>query len=297
MGMKEQAAAATRWMIERIEGALESGEKLTWASGCESGLPMNFTTGKRYRGWNIFRCWMTGHERQLWAGSGQIKKAGGRVRSEEWKNATWILLWQRRESKELDSRGEPRVYWYSKALKVWNIDQCEGLPEDVVAAPAGAEEVPEMDDFFDAVLEAEGITLEESSLFPAPCYNGAIDRIGLPERKRFTGAEERHAALAHELVHATGHAKRLDREMSCHRVEYSKEELVAEFGAAILGAMLGFDGAAAPENHAAYLRGWLSALGDDPTLLGSAASAAQKAVDRIMDKAGSRVPETTTATA
>jgi antirestriction protein ArdC len=94
-------------------------------------------------------------------------------------------------------------------------------------------------------------------------------------------------------VHATGHEKRLDRShaFGAGRANYSKEELVAEFGAAIIGAMLGFDGAKEIENHAAYLRGWLKPLKDDPTFLASAASAAQKAVDRIMVKAGVREPE------
>jgi len=294
MGMKEQAEATTRWMIARIEEALASGEKLNWATGHENGLPVNFTTGKFYRGWNVFRCWMAGFERPLFAGAGQIKAAGGRVKREEWSAPTWIQLWTKRELDEIDPRtGLKRVYWYSKALKVWNVEQCDGLDEDKLARikrPTGAESDEALDEFFGEAASADGFTVREGAS-ALPCYAFTVDEVRMPDRAAYHGGKRYYADLAHEFVHATGHESRLDRGLFAHgREDYSKEELVAEFGAAMLGAMLGFDGGKEAENSAAYLRGWLRALGDDPTLLASAASAAQKAVDRIMEKAGALAP-------
>lgn len=290
MGMKEQAEAATRTIIKRIEGALETGEKLTWGGACVTGLPTNFTTGKAYRGWNVFQLWMSGFSSPYWAGLKQILNAGGRVRREEFGRPTWIMLWQRRKLKPKpgEEDKEERFFWFSKALKVYNVEQCEGLPEGAIRTPEGAENVPELDEFFEAYADADDLRMEFETDTPFPCYVPALDVVRMPERARCFGTEAFYSSLAHEATHATGHSKRLDRDhaFGSTKADYSKEELVAEFGAAILGAILGFNGEKKVDDHAAYLRGWLKPLQDDPTFLITAASAAQKAVDRIMRKAG-----------
>ncbi len=64
----------------------------------------------------------------------------------------------------------------------------------------------------------------------------------MPHLSQFRDADSYFAALFHELVHATGHPRRLDRfshEEGNPLERYSFEELVAEFGAAFLGALCG----------------------------------------------------------
>ena len=63
---------------------------------------------------------------------------------------------------------------------------------------------------------------------------------------------------------------------------YAKEELVAEIGAAFLLGMAGIDANEVLDNSAAYLRGWMEKISEDPKLLVSASSAAQAAADRIL---------------
>ena len=60
---------------------------------------------------------------------------------------------------------------------------------------------------------------------------------------------------------------------------YSREELVAEFGAAFLCAQAGIDNTLA--NSASYIAGWSKALQSDKRLVITAASQGQKAVDYI----------------
>ncbi len=63
------------------------------------------------------------------------------------------------------------------------------------------------------------------------------------------------------------------------------EELVAEIGAAMLGAHLRL----APdhvEDHAAYVASWLKALKGDKRFVLKAAAAAQKACDFLLARAG-----------
>jgi len=91
----------------------------------------------------------------------------------------------------------------------------------------------------------------------------------------------------HECIHASGHESRLARKsilepsyFGSH--EYSKEELVAEMGAAFLCGHCGIEHKII-ENSAAYIQGWLKALKNDKTLLVHAAAAAQKAADYILN--------------
>ncbi|MBN2382550.1 hypothetical protein JXQ70_06675 [bacterium] len=63
---------------------------------------------------------------------------------------------------------------------------------------------------------------------------------------------------------------------------YSKEELVAELGSAYLCALTGIE-AGTFDNSAAYVAGWLQKLSNDRSLIISAASAAQKSVDYILN--------------
>jgi antirestriction protein ArdC len=103
--------------------------------------------------------------------------------------------------------------------------------------------------------------------------------------------------MYHELVHSTGHAKRLARKsilepsyFGSH--EYSKEELVAEMGAAFLSGYSGIENRTI-ENSAAYIKGWISALKVDKKLLVLAAAQAQKAADYILNRRGGEEAEVT----
>ena len=63
---------------------------------------------------------------------------------------------------------------------------------------------------------------------------------------------------------------------------YSKEELVAEMGAAYLCGVCGIDNVTI-DNSAAYIQNWMQVLRNDPTMLVRAAAQAQKAADYIQN--------------
>jgi antirestriction protein ArdC len=107
----------------------------------------------------------------------------------------------------------------------------------------------------------------------------------MPARGLFSAAEEYYSTLFHELTHSTGHSSRIGREgieilNTFGSESYSKEELVAEMGAAMLCGVTGI-APATLQNSAAYLKTWIERLKADSRLLVSAASAAQKAADYI----------------
>jgi antirestriction protein ArdC len=72
--------------------------------------------------------------------------------------------------------------------------------------------------------------------------------------------------------------------------DYSKEELVAEFGSSFLCATAGIDSVTI-NNSAAYLKNWVGALRDQPRMLVEAAAQAQKACDHILGKNSNKTEE------
>ena len=82
-------------------------------------------------------------------------------------------------------------------------------------------------------------------------------------------------------THATGHAKRLNRDLtnSFGSKDYAREELVAEMGSAFLCAALGI---MPTVRHADYIASWLEVLREDNRAIFRAASAATKAADWLL---------------
>ena len=124
-------------------------------------------------------------------------------------------------------------------------------------------------------------------------YKLSEDLVRMPKIEQFDSVNDYYRTLFHELTHSTRHENRLNREKISFRFGdsgYAKEELVAEFGAVFLSAWAGimwYNN----KNHAAYLKGWNSAIKEaenDNKFLMKAASLAQAATDYILnlDEAG-----------
>ncbi|MBQ3467680.1 MAG: hypothetical protein IJH21_05135 [Oscillospiraceae bacterium] len=79
-----------------------------------------------------------------------------------------------------------------------------------------------------------------------------------------------HLALPHRLLQLPSE-------------DYSKEELVAEVGAAILMNEVGIETKGSFRNSAGYIQNWLTALRNDSRMIVSAAGKAEKAVKLIMN--------------
>lgn len=125
-------------------------------------------------------------------------------------------------------------------------------------------------------------------------YIPSKDTVTMPSRTAFQSQAEYYSTLFHELVHSTGHAKRLGREgleklQPFGSEDYSKEELVAEMGSAMLCGVAGIDQSTLA-NSAAYLKTWIERLKSDSRLVVSAASAAQKAADYIRGESAKDSP-------
>ena len=120
--------------------------------------------------------------------------------------------------------------------------------------------------------EPMGVRVDYSAGYNA-FYQQAEDRIVIPRKAAFDASHHYWATLFHEHVHATAHRKRLGRnEPEVFPVigdlggseRYAYEELVAEFGAALVCEACAVDGRKelrnAPGGHARYVTGWAALL-------------------------------------
>ena len=164
---------------------------------------------------------------------------------------------------------------------VFNIEQAEGVevPKD--------EPLPELSPIAECERIAERMPNPPKIEFDGgnrAFYRPLNDSVHLPLRKVFLSAEEYYSTLFHELVHSTGHGSRLNRpgiqDVNFGSEKYSKEELIAEIGAAFLCGTTGIEKKTI-QNSAAYVQNWLNALKDDKKLVVLAAAQAQKAVDYV----------------
>ena len=134
-------------------------------------------------------------------------------------------------------------------------------------------------------------------------YIPAKDEIHLPEKDSFFNSYAYNATALHELAHATGHEKRLNREMKGHfgTPEYAYEELVAEMTSCFLSADLQVEQTQEHiDNHKAYVQSWIQMIEDKPENLVKAIAQAEKAsqymdemTEREKDKAIEKAEERT----
>jgi antirestriction protein ArdC len=113
-------------------------------------------------------------------------------------------------------------------------------------------------------------------------YSPGGDYVQVPPPQAYYQPIDWHRTALHEVIHATGHKSRLDRDLtgSFGSKKYAFEELVAELGSAFGCSTLGIEPTV---RHSDYIGSWLTVLRDDPRAIFRAASAASKAADYILD--------------
>ncbi len=267
----------TSRIIEKLEAGTAPWTK-PWTGG---EMPRNFVTGKVYRGINLFLLNMMNYSSPYWLTFNQCKEKGGHIRAGE--KATPIVFWTK--AKKEDDKGEEKNMPVLRYYNVFNAEQCEGLKIKQT----------EMEERYFNPLEVCEMTVNNMPNSPEirhidqrAYYVPAIDYVNMPKPETFRSAEEYYSTLFHELTHSTGHSSRLNRKgITVHNgfgsLDYGKEELVAEMGAAFLCGCTGIENRVI-DNSAAYVAGWLKAIKEDKKIVITAAAAAQKAADYILNK-------------
>ena len=253
-------------------------------------MPWTFAEGSKWnrvtgKGYSLLNCMLL-RKNGEWATFKQWKDCGGEVKKGAKSNMVVFWKWIEQEDEET---GETKEVPFLRYYNVFHIDQCEGIQAKYTTEahfPDGASTVETAQEIIYDYLEREGVKLTHSEGDRA-FYRPSTDEIILPLRKQFVSTAEYYGTIFHELTHSTGHISRLnrlDKVADFGSDVYSKEELVAEIGAAALVNHVGLETSTSFSNNAAYIQNWLSVLKGDKRFIVSAAGKAEKAVTLILNQ-------------
>jgi antirestriction protein ArdC len=269
-------------ITDRIIATLEAGI-VPWHKPWEEGMPRNLVSGKAYRGINVFMTASAGFASPYWLSFKQCKDLKGSIVAGS--KGTPVVFWKWLDvddetSEHADTKQIPMLRYYT----VFNLEQTTGInPAKIPALPERTfEPIAACDALVDGMPKRPLIRHGE----PKAYYRPASDLVNMPAKEVFDGPAEYYSTLFHELTHSTGHESRTNR----HKEEgadclfgsesYSKEELVAEMGAAMLCGVCSIENATI-DNSAAYIASWLRVLKGDKQIVIYAAAQAQRASDYI----------------
>ncbi len=304
-------AYVTEHIISELEAGVNPWVK-PWNTDAAVQAPLNarFTP---YGFYNAILLGMVGRSRgyrsRIWMTENRARSFGGRVRLDEIPTPIRSMFRFSIQKQGAGSKGPAPTSaavpgstgWGGDSVwgcgtRIWMVYNCcqiEGLPAKFLSEGCrlvprdGGDWIPnkkkfaECRRFFDAagghVVDGDGEAY----------FSWNTDNIGIPPAYSFDTEESYWATLAHEYIHWTGHHSRLNRPFTRKRTqkEYAREELVAEIGSAFLCQLLGIT-SEIREDHAAYIECWLQVLKQDSRAVLKAATAAQQAVDFLVDAAG-----------
>lgn len=276
-------------VTDKIVRELEAG-RFPWeqpwgAARAGLGLPRNAATGRRYSGVNILILWGSvierGYPAQHWLTFRQALTLGGAVRKGE--RGTTVCYADRfipkaeadRAAKDGD---EAAAVPFLKRFTVFNVAQCENLPERFTQQPVPLPE-RELIPHAEALIAATGADFRIGG--DRAFYVPSADFITVPPQPAFKEQINYYRTCFHELGHWTGHPSRLNRDMSGRfgSNPYAREELVAEMASAFVCASQSITPTV---RHTDYLASWLEVLREDNRAIFRAASLASRAADFIL---------------
>lgn len=269
-------------LIEQLEAGTAPWQK-PWKSGQINFMPMNPTTGVRYKGVNALHLMSQGFDDTRWMTYKQAQSTGAQVKRGE--KSTQVQYWMFHEERhKRDDSGKPVFDEQQRPVKeviklerpkvftahVFNAEQIEGL-----AAPVIPKKTWDELDKAEHILNASGAIIKHE-FGDRAYYRPSTDVIHLPEKAQFESADRYYATALHELGHWTGHSSRLNRDLQnpFGSEAYAKEELRAEIASLMIGNDIGIGHD--PGQHASYVASWIKVLREDPLEIFRASADAEK---------------------
>lgn len=220
---------------------------------------------------------------------------GKHVRIKEGENPEIVIFWKWPEERDIDDNNrdnnvnDKKIRPVLRYYKVFHESQVDGVDVVRLDQPVlnkNTSPIDFADELIDSYVNRNGIVFE-TVITDDAYYDPKKDLIHVPDIKQYKDANEYYSTVFHEVIHSTGHGKRLDRTglklSSFGSNVYGKEELVAEVGSAAIMHTIGIDTDNTLRNSAAYIEGWLKAIRGNEWLIISAASKAEKAVNFVLN--------------
>ena len=265
-------------ILDNIFKAIEKGI-VPWKSPYTARGHRNID-GRYYHGINVFSLniasWIHEYEMPVWLTWKQIQQRGWHLKKGS--RGVRIMFFKTVEKKIVDESGDEEIETIPvpRYYHVFNLECLEEF--DSIKSQFETEPAPPVDNLLKNYINNSGARLIHAS-YGVSFYEPKKDRIVMAPVKQ----SAYYQVLAHEIVHSTGHPKRLNRiddSFFESKELYSFEELIAEIGSAFLLSKIGKS--IDYSNTASYLSCWAEWLkGQKKTVLFKAASKAQEAVEFV----------------
>jgi antirestriction protein ArdC len=283
-------------LVENVAAAMQKDSYKWKKSWIEAGSPINYSTGEAYSGVNFlslnFAMVNKGYKNNQWLTFKQLKTLGG-----ELINNSWNYIYKFGTTPVKDENGKPKIKngqqqikFYFRCFVVYNIENTS-LEAKTIEKKSTQYSVDEIEAFIDRVNNNDVRIKTDSTngCYYSPSYDWVhmVNKNNFIDTKDANATEHYYSVLFHELVHATGHQKRLNRFENTKSMKflegkshYAYEELVAELGSMLFASKYNLSvESTVREDHIAYLQSWIKALRseDGTKLLTSAAAKAAAA--------------------
>lgn len=290
-------------LANQVADMLEKGDRSAWTKpwSCTGNMPINLLTQKEYRGINTLILWLAaatkGYTTHHWCTFKQKQMLSEKyevdITVRKGEKSTTCFRWVDWIPKQYKKKGSTYFHdgnayreeevrrWTMKSFGLFNLDQLENVPEELMPVTVNPMEY----EYQQRALIAFQLAVPWATIHRGDraCYIPSKDEVWMPPPQSFFSEDDYASTLFHEYGHATGHKSRLDR-LSLHNrasSDYAAEELVAEFTAAFLCAR--FDIMEPSARHADYLASWAKQIRNDPNCLMRAVQQAEKADQYLMD--------------
>ena len=254
----------------------------------------NSVTNNRYRGINqfmlSFKSESKKYKNNIWATYKQWDSLNAQVKKGS--KGTGIIFYKpslfrnpKKDETPNTKHGLVKTQWsVMRASTVFNVDQVDLTNSEykIPVSKFGKQySIKEIDSF----IKSTDVTIKHDDVNRC-FYVPSKDYINMTPKEFFKDTKDSDATLNyysvffHELTHATGHEKRLDRKNKFdeHKKSYAFEELIAETGSILFGKHFKIAKTIRP-CHATYLNSWIKALENDFSFLTSAIAQASRAFE------------------
>jgi len=215
----------------------------------------------------------------------QVKALGGSVKKGATAGMVVFFKWFEKEKTNADGEKETERIPVLKYYHVFHLSDTTGIESKL--QPVECESTLTPSERAEQAI-SEYLTREDKLRFcndqpsDRAFYTPALDMVTVPMLSQYEIMEEYYSTTLHEFIHSTGAKHRLDRfkdgkSAAFGSETYSREELIAEIGSAMLCSALGIDNDKAFQNSVAYIKGWSKHLASDPRAIVTASSKAEKA--------------------
>lgn len=281
-------------IIEQLEKGIIPWRRPWTGVSVADGGAINYVTRRPY---SLLNQMLLGREGEYLTWK-QIQDLGGKVKKGA--EAQMVVFFKQLVVKETEvkedgkTEGKEKVIPLLRYYRVFHIEDTTGI-ESKIKEDESVQETKQPIEDAEAIIKGylsreKGLQFVNNKPSNKACYYPVLDKVVVPMLSQYDVIEEYYSTAFHEFTHSTMLESRCDRKEDNKKVvfgskDYSREELVAELGSAMLCNVAGIESEKAFKNSVAYIQSWLRALKNDNKMIVWASSRAEKSTKYIIGQA------------